>query len=112
MAQVHAIDGTTITHISQALWDQPSVDTSLNLIAVHSRHQRHTWTSNVMPMSVWQTLIGKRGALVSVTTTDPADRNGDYITYYGARVDAVTAPPNGHDSLNMRNVRVEFLIRV
>lgn len=112
MAQVHAIDGTTITHISQALWDQPAADTSLNLIAVHNRHQKHIWLSDTMPMSVWQTLIGKRGSLVSITTTDPADRNGAYVTYYGARVDSVSAPPDGHDSLNMRGVRVEFLVRV
>lgn len=112
MAQVHAIDGTTITHISQALWEQAQVDTSLNLIAVHNRWQRHIWTSNIMPMSIWQTLIGKRGSLVNLTTTDPTDRNGDYITYYGARVDSVSAPQNGHDSLNMANVRVEFLVRV
>jgi hypothetical protein len=112
MAQAHAIDGTTITHISQALWQQPVVDQSLDLIAVHSRWRRHTWTANVVPMSIWQTLIGKRGSIVSLTTTDPDDRNGDYVTYYGARVDAVTAPPNGHDSLNMRNVRIEFLVKV
>lgn len=112
MAQAHAIDGTTITHISQANWEQPVVDQSLNIIAVHSRWQRHTWLSDVMPMSIWQTLIGKRGSLVSLTTPSPADRNGDYITYYGARVDEVSAPPDGHDSLNMRGVKVEFLVRV
>lgn len=112
MAQIHDIDGTTITHISQALWDQPAVDVSLDLIQVHSKHRRHTLLSRSMPMSVWQTLIGKRGSLVSLTTTDPDDPNGDYVTYYGVRVDDVIAPRNGHDSLNMRNVRVEFLIRI
>lgn len=112
MAAIHAIDGITITHISQALWAQEAVDQSLNIIAVHNRHQRHVWTSNVMPMSVWQTLIGKRGSLVSLTTTDPTARNGDFITYYGVRVDEVSAPPTGHNSLNMTNVRVEFMVKV
>jgi hypothetical protein len=110
MAQVHDIDGTTVNYISQALWDQPVNDQSLDLIAVHNSYRRHTWVSNVMTAAEWSTMRGKRGSVVSITTTNPNDPNGDYVTYYDAVVRNVTQ--GNHESLNFQGVRIEFLINV
>ena len=104
------IDGTTLNYIGQAVWSQPQVETSLDLIAVHNRHQVHTWSANVMSASEWATLIGKRGSLVSITTTDADDEDGSFVTYYNVRVDDVSA--RAHDSLNVVGVQVRFLVLV
>ncbi len=110
MAQVHSINGTTVNFISQALWSRAVNSQSLDLIAVHNKHRIHTWLSNVMTAAEWTTFRGKRGSIVSITTTDPDDPNGDYITYYDAVVKNVL--PGNHQSLNFQGVRIEFLINV
>ena len=110
MAQVHDIDGTTVNYISTAPWNQPANSQSLNLITVHNRWRSHTWTSNVMTAAEWSTIIGKRGSIVSITTTNPNDPNGDYVTYYEAIVKDVTYA--SHDSLNIRGAKIEFLVKV
>ncbi len=108
MAQIHDIDGTALSYISSAPWAQPVNSESLNLIAVHNRWRRHTWNSNVMTTAEWATLIGKRGSVVSITTTDPDDPNGDYVTYFGVYVRNITF--SSHDSLNIRGAKIEFLL--
>jgi len=110
MAQVHDIDDTPINYISQAPCDQPTNAQSLNLIAVHNRWRKHFWNSNVMTTTEWATLIGKRGSIVSITTTDPDNPNGDYVTYYGAIVKNISH--SSHTSLNIHGVKVEFLVKV
>jgi hypothetical protein len=60
-------------------------------------------------MAEWATLISKRGSIVNLTTTDPDDRNADFVTYYGARLRSVTK--RNHASLNAQGVRAEFLVR-
>jgi hypothetical protein len=110
MAQVHDIDGTTVNYVTQALWDQSVNSQSLDLIAVYNKHRRHTWLSNVMTAAEWATMRGKRGNVVSITTTDPDDPNGDYVTYFDAIVRDVS--PGNHKSLNFEGVKIEFLINV
>lgn len=110
MAQIHDIDGTVLNYISQATWNQPVNSQSLNLIAVHNRYRQHTWLSNVMTTTEWATMIGKRGSIVQITTTDPDDPNGDYVAYYEAILRNVTF--GSHDSLNVRGAKFGFLIKV
>ena len=110
MAQQLKIDGTNINYIGQAIWTKQPHSQSLDIIAVHDRWQDHLWMANIMAMSEWQTLIGKRGSIVSITTPAPSDPNGDYITYYEAIVIDVFA--QAHDARNMSNVKVEFKVRV
>ena len=111
MAQVHAIDGATITHIGQAPWEQAVIDQSLNIIAVHQRLYRLTLLTNIMPMSVWETLKAKEiaGAIVSVTAPPPTNPNGDYVTYYEAKILRLDGR---HDSINMTDVTVELSVKV
>ena len=109
MAQVHSINGTTISYINQAAWPEDIEGQSLDIIAVRNRSRRHRWLSDVMPMSEYETLVNLAGTLATIVTTDPADRNAaDYVTYYGVRVDSVTGR---HLARNYHNVVVEFLAR-
>ncbi len=110
MAQIHAIDGTVVNYISQAIWDQSINSQSLNLIAVHNVWRQHLWISNVMTATERSTLTAKRGSIVSVTTTDPNNPNGDYLIYYNAIVRNIST--GNHDSLNFVGVQIEFLIKV
>jgi hypothetical protein len=106
----HKIDGTNINFVNSAHWLQPVIDQSLDLIAVHQKVRRHTWTAGVMTAAEWSTVLAKRGSVVSITTTDVNDRNADYITYYGVKVQSVTF--RRHEGPNMRGVEMEFLVRV
>ena len=109
MAFTPKIDGSDIDYISNIDWDHKTGQRSLDLISVFNRHRVCTWSVDTMPMAEWATLISKRGSIVSLTTTDPDDRNADYVTYYGARLRNVTM--RNHSSLNAQGVRVEFLVR-
>lgn len=111
MAQIHAIDGTNLTYIAQALWPQPSPSSlSLNLIQPYERWRDHIWLANVMTVTEWETLRGKRGSIVTITTTDPTAPNSDYITFYGVILKDLTN--NSHDGPNILGVKVEFLVKV
>ena len=110
MAQMHSIDGTTVNYISQAPWDQLRNSQSLDLIAVHEKWRSHTWLSNVMTAAEWSTFRGKRGSIVSITTTPPDNPNGNYVTFYNVIIKGVSQ--GNHDSLNFRGVRIEFLVKV
>ena len=109
MAFTPQIDGSDIDYISNIDWNEPTSQRSLNLISVFNRWRTCVWTVDTMPMTEWQTLIGKRGSIVSLTTTDPDDRNAAYVTYYGVRVKSVSK--RNHASLNAEGVRAEFLVR-
>lgn len=110
MAQVHDIDGTTVSYVSRAIWNRAVNSQSLDLITVHNKHRIHTWLSNVMTAAEWATMRSKRGSIVPITTTDPNDPNGDYVTYYNAVVRSVSQ--GRHESLNFHGVRIEFLVNV
>lgn len=109
MAFIPQIDGSDIDYISDINWDQPTSQQSLDLISVFNRWRICTWSVDIMPMTEWTTLISKRGSIVNFTTTDPGDRNADYVTYYGARLRSVTK--RSHASLNAQGVQVQFLVR-
>lgn len=108
MAGDFKIDGTTLNYIGGATWNIPTVNTSLNLIAVHNHFRAHEWTANVMAVAEFETLRGKRGSLVSIQTTNADDEDGDFVTYYGVRVDEVSA--RAHESLNIMGVTVKFSV--
>lgn len=110
MAFTPQIDGSDINYISHIDWSQTTSQQSLDMISVFNRVRVCTWSVDTMPMAEWSTLISKRGSIVSLTTTDPDDRNADFVTYYGARVRSVTK--RNHASLNAQGVKVEFLVRV
>lgn len=109
MAFTPQIDGSDIDYISNIDWNQPTTQQSLDLISVFNRLRVCTWSVDTMPMDEWATLISKRGSIVSLTTTDPDNRNADFVVFYGARLRSVTK--RNHASLNAQGVQVEFLVR-
>lgn len=109
MAFTPQIDGTDVDYISNIDWSEVTRQTSLDLISVFERWRICNWSVDQMPMTDWAILIGKRGSIVSLTTTDPDDRNADFVTFYGARIQGVTK--RNHLSLNALGVKVEFLVR-
>lgn len=106
----HKIDGTNVNYVSSAPWEQPVTDQSLNRIAVHQRWRRHTWQAPVMTAAEFATLVAKRETAVSITTTDPGDKNADFVTYYGAIVKDMSY--QRHEGLLVHGVGVLFLVRV
>jgi len=109
MAKDYQIDGTTITYVNRSDWIERVEATSLNVETVVNRFQTHRWQSDAMLMSEWETVVDLAGTFVDLTTNDPDDRNNDYVTYYGARVDSVTGR---HVSRYVANVTIDFLVRV
>ncbi len=109
MAFTPQIDGSDIDYISSIDWSGPTSQQSLDLISIFNRLRVCTWSVDTMPMSEWSTLISKRGSIVSLTTTNPDNRNADFVTFYGARLRSVTK--RNHASLNAQGIRVEFLVR-
>jgi len=110
MAFQHQIDGTNVDFINFANWVQPVIDQSLDIIAVHQKMRFHIWQASVVTAAEWTTLLSKRGQIVSLTTTDVDDRNADYITYFGARVQAATF--RNHEGRNILGVELRFLVKV
>ncbi len=109
MAQVHAINGTTINYIGQPDWVDIPAGAFLNGESVHSRWRGHTWAGNVMPESEFNFLYSLEGQKVQLLTTNYSDRNGDYITYYGVEFRRISGT---HDGPRFINVRLDFMIRV
>ena len=109
MAQQFKVNATDVDYVTQATWEQPQTDLSLNLIGIHRRYRRHRWLADVMTVAEWATLIALRGTSVAITTTDPDDPNdADYTEYYDALVQNITGE---HVSERMTNVKVDFLVR-
>ena len=109
MAQIHSINSNTINFIGQPDWqDKPTAAYLTGQNAV-SRWRRHVWESNVMTAAEWNTIEALEGTLVTLVTTDYADRNAAYKTYYGARF---TDLAGKHEGPNMVNVRFEFLVKL
>jgi hypothetical protein len=110
MAQIHSVNGNTISYIGKADWQDKPAATYLTGQNAVSRHRKHILQSNVMPASEWNTLEALEGQLVTIVTTDYTDRNNaNYKTYYGVRF---TALAGKHDGPNMTNVRFEFLVKL
>jgi len=109
MAQIFQINETTISTGLEASWDEQPVAAPLAGGTVFNRWRRHRWQTNVMSAVEFDALRGRLGQRVSLTTTDYSDLNGDYVTYYGATVDAVRGE---HSGPNFVGVSVEFEVRV
>jgi hypothetical protein len=60
-------------------------------------------------MAEFDQLTALEGQQVTVTTTNYADRNGDYVTYYGCDLERVSCR---HESINAEDVTVEFWVRL
>jgi len=109
MAQLHAINGTSINYIGQPDWIDTPQGEFLNGETLQSRWRGHTWAANVMTESEFNFLYALEGQKVSLLTTKHNDRNGDYITYYGVDFRQITGT---HDGPRFIDVQLNFMIRV
>lgn len=109
MAQQHKINGTTINRITSANWEDGGQSQGLDGYTPLDSWRRHTWRSNVMTVTEFDTLYALEGQKVSITTTDYSDRNGDYLTYYNVDLERVGGR---HEGPRIVDFVAEFLVRV
>jgi hypothetical protein len=109
MAQIFQINGATLTYVMEANWQEQPAGDFLNGQAAFNRWRRHTLRTNVMTAAEFDTLYALEGQKVSLTTTNYANRNGDYITYYDVEIKSITVQ---HDGPLMRDIQVDCLIRI
>lgn len=109
MAQVFGVNGTTINYVVNAQWIERPEDDYLNGQTVRNRWRTHTWQTEVMSASEFNTLYALEGQQVTITTVDYEDRTGNYKTYYGAELRSIGGD---HDGPNFQNILIEFLVKV
>lgn len=109
MARVFELNGTELDYVTGADWQDTAEAGSLAGVSPLRRRRRHVWRARVMPMAEFLSLQAQEGALAAITTTNYSDRNGDYVTYYGAEIERVSCR---HEATNAEEVTVEFLVRV
>lgn len=109
MTRIFALNGASKSYINTADWsDQPDSQALVGATPTR-RRRRHTWRAEIMPMAEFLAIQALEGERVSLTTTNYNDRNGDYVTYYGAEIDQASGR---HESVNMVDVVVEFWVGV
>jgi len=109
MAQQFQINGQDLDYVTEATWDETPITAPLAGGTVFNRWRLHRWATNVMPASEFETIRGRLGETVSLTTTDYDDLNGDYVTYYGATLDTLRGE---HSGPVVVAVSAEFRVRV
>lgn len=109
MAQIFALNGQILSYIIEATWDESPMASPLAGGTVFNRWRAHRWQTNVMPAAEFETIRGRLGQVVDLTTTDYANPNGDYVTYYGATLEGLTGE---HTGPVVVGVQVDFTVRV
>lgn len=110
MALTFQLNGSNLTYITQANWQEIPVGQYLNGQTVHHRWRVHTWQTNVMTAAEFDTLYAQQGAKVSITTVPYDDRNAsDYVEYFGAELKEIEGE---HNSTIVENVMITFRVRV
>lgn len=109
MAQQVQINGITYTYLNAPDWSDSADSQALDGVTPFLRWHKHTIKTNIMPMTEFDRLYALEGQAVALTTTNYLDRNGDYITYYGAILESVTGK---HESINAADVVATFRVRL
>lgn len=108
MAQVFDINGTTLTHITDANWEDKPEDDYLN-----GKTPVNQWRNVVLEGTMEETqfdiIYALEGQQVSVTIPPYDDRNGAFATYYYVILQSVTGD---HQGPSMQNVRAELKVRI
>ena len=112
MATDHKINGTTYSYIETADWRENAIrdGRALDQQTTTNAFRTLVWTTNIMPISEFDTLYALEGQKVTVTTVDYTDRDsGSFATYYGAILEGIQA---NHESVNITSLNVTFRVRV
>jgi len=92
-----------------AHWEDTPANEGLDGKTPFNRWRRHIWRADVVSMDLWVSLFVLQGQYLTLTTSDYANRNGDYASYPVAVLERLTGR---HESVNMTGVTAEFLVRV
>lgn len=109
MAQIFQINGTTITRMLRGDWTDDPAGSGLDGSTPRQRWVRHVWGADVLSAAEYNTLYAAEGQRVTITTPNYADRNGDYVDYFGVLCQRVSG---SHDGPVVTNVAVDFLVRL
>lgn len=110
MAQQFQINGEDLDYITEGNWDEAVIGSPLVGGTVFNRWRLHQWAApKGMPVSEFETIRGRLGKTVSLTTTDYDSPNGDYVTYYGATLDRLSGE---HSGPVVVAVSAEFRVRI
>lgn len=112
MATNHQINGTTYSYIETANWQENNLRNgrALDQQTTVNAFRTMVWTTNIMPLSEFDTLYTLEGQEVTLVTVDYSDRDsGNFATYYGAILERIDA---NHESTNITSLNVTFRVRV
>lgn len=109
MAQDFKINGTTIARILRGDWEDSSAGAGLDGTTARRRWVRHLWGADALSAAEFNTLYALEGQWVTLTTVNYADRNGDYVNYYGVICERVTG---NHAGPVFEQVTAEFRVRL
>lgn len=91
------LNASTFNRITRADWQDESAGVGLDGTTARLRWVRHVWSApEAMTAAEYDSLFALQGQRVTLTTTNYNERNGDYISYYGAiceRVDGQHVGP-------------------
>jgi hypothetical protein len=103
------VNNTHIERITRGDWTDAPAGVGLDGKTGRQRWVSHVWQSNVMSAEEFNSLYSLEGQKVSIKTTNYADRNGDYITYYGVDFKRISGE---HAGPIFTGVTCEFLVRL
>jgi len=102
---LNTINGSELVNVTIVQWDTINLTTNLAAGGIRNAYRRCVWQAQVMPEPQFDILRALEGGTVTIHTQPYRDRNGDYVTYYGA---LFTNLQYQHEGPNMINVRAEF----
>lgn len=109
MARVFQVNGADHKYLTDVDWQDQLDPGGLDGNSATLRYRRLVVRGSIMPMADYVSLKALEGLFVSVTCPPYGDRNGDYISYFGAILETV----NGrHDAINMSDVTLEIVVRI
>lgn len=110
MAQIFKLNATTFARITRADWQDDSAGAGLDGATARQRVVTHTWqASEGMTAAEFDSLYALEGRRVLLTTTAYSDRNGDFVSYYGAVCRRVEGR---HEGPVVVDVQAEFMVRL
>ena len=111
MARTFKINGTSLTYIVDAQWNERPAGTQYHAGPVpFNRWRGVTLFTEGMTATEFDTLYALEGQRVTTTLPPYNDRNAsDYVTYYAAEIRSVSAE---HQGPTMGGVTLEMMVRV
>jgi len=101
------INGTPLTFITSAQWDDKNNTKKLDGQVLINNYQRHTWGAVVMLVPEYDSLFALEGQLVTINTIDFDD-----LLIFKEYQAILTRVDGTHAGINMAGVNLSFVIRI